>query len=58
MRGPKEVLGDGGNLSTIADSDGTIIAVRVVVGGLLVVLKALHERKKVGSLPALHLEVV
>ena len=49
---------NGRNLSTIADSDWAIVAVRVVIDWLLVVLEALHEREEVVGRPALHLEVV
>ena len=54
----QEVLSDRGDLATIADRDGTVVAVGVVVRRLLVVLETLHERQEVVGGPALHLEVV
>ena len=58
MRRTEEVLRYRLDLSTIADSDGPVVAVGVVVRRLLVVLEALHEGKKVICFPALHLEIV
>ena len=58
VRGTQEVLRNGGDLSTIADGNRAVIAVGVVVGRLLIVLKALHEREEVSRGPALHFEVV
>ena len=39
MRGAKEVLRDRRDLSTIADGNGTVIAMSIVVARLLVVLE-------------------
>lgn len=47
MGSTEEVLCDRSDLSTVADRNGTIITVGVVVGRLLVVLETLHERQKV-----------
>ncbi len=58
MRGTKEVLSYRLDLSAIADGDGSVVAVGVVVHRLLVVLKTFHEGEKVLRGPALRLEIV
>lgn len=39
IRGTKEVVSQSRNLATVADCDGTIVSVRVVVARLLIVFK-------------------
>ena len=58
MRRAQEVLGDWLDLPTIADGNWAVVAVRVVVGRLLVVLKPLHQREQVVGRPSFCLEVV
>ena len=58
VRGPQEVLSNRRDLSTIADSNRTVIAVSVVVHRLLVVLQTLHEGEEVVRSPTFRLEVV
>ena len=47
MRGPQEVLSDRSDLAAVADSNGTVVSVGVVIAWLRVVLETLHEREKV-----------
>ena len=58
VRRTEEVLSHGLNLSAVADSNGTVIAVSVVVYRLLVVLQTFHEGKEVVRGPTFRLEVV
>ena len=39
VRSSQEILSEGGNLTTIADGDWSVVAVGIVVDGLLVVLE-------------------
>lgn len=45
MSCPQKVLSNRHNLSTIADSNGAVVAVSVIVARFLVVLEPLHERE-------------
>ena len=58
MRSAEEVLGDRSDLSTVADCDGAVVAVSIVVDWLLVVLETLHKRYEVVRSPPFGLEVV
>ena len=47
MRCAQEVLSDRRDLSIITDGNRTVVSVGIVIAWFLVVLQALHERKKV-----------